>query len=1070
MPKRTDIEKILLIGSGPIVIGQACEFDYSGTQACKVLKAEGYKVILLNSNPATIMTDPDIAYRTYIEPITVEFLEKIIKKEKPDALIPTLGGQTALNVTFEAHKKGILKKYNVEVIGAKTDAIEKAENRSLFKKAMQEAGMKLPKSIYVKDTAGAIKFARKIGLPVVIRPSFTLGGAGGSIANTLKELTQKVEHALNISPSGEALVEESVLGWKEFELEVMRDKKDNAVIVCSIENLDSMGVHTGDSITVAPAQTLSDKEYQIMRDIAIKAMRVIGVDTGGSNVQFAVNPKNGEMVIIEINPRVSRSSALASKATGFPIAKIAALLAVGYTLDEIKNDITKKTPACFEPALDYVVVKVPRFTFEKFLEADQTLDTSMKSVGEVMSIGRTFKEALQKAMRSLEIGRFGLGADGLGYVKKVEELSKKNAPFALKNKLIEEIKYKLKTPNCDRIFNVKYALQMGLSVEEISSHSKIDKWFIYQIAEILDIENSIKEFIKQDTPRPTLSHKGRGIFVSLLKKSKMAGFSDYQIGYLLNSGENTIRNLRKKHGVFPVYKLIDTCAGEFESETPYYYSTYETENDELSKSTKKKVVIIGSGPNRIGQGIEFDYCCVQSALSLKKLGYETIMLNCNPETVSTDYDTSDKLYFEPLTFEDTLNVIEKEKPLGTIIQFGGQTPLNLALKLHNAGVKILGTHPDKIDLAEDRKQFAGILKKLKIPFTPWGTARTIPEAKKIANKIGYPVMVRPSYVLGGRAMKIIFDDYSLENFISANAEVFKGNEIFMDKFIEEATEVDVDAVSDGNDIFIAGIMEHIEQAGIHSGDSTCVLPPHSIKKEIQKTICRYTTEIAKCLKVVGLINVQFAIRDKTVFVLEANPRASRTVPFVSKATGIPVIKIATCVILGEKLKDVLKSEGISKTTPSDFSIKESVFPFMRFARVDPVLGPEMRSTGEVMGIDNEFGIAFYKAQIAAGASFNNLKKKVLVSISDRDKKHLTGVLREIKKLGYEIIATHNTHLFLEKNSIKTKKVAKLGEGKPNVVDIIKNRDVSLIINTPSGKKSYTDGYMIRRNAYLYNIP
>lgn len=1057
MPKRTDIEKILIIGSGPIVIGQACEFDYSGTQGCRALKEEGYKIILVNSNPATIMTDPEFSDRTYIEPLTVEFLEKIIKKERPDALLPTLGGQTALNLAIELYKKGILKKYRVELIGAKYEVIRKAEDRLLFKNAIEKVGLENPKSGYVKNFSEAKRIAEKIGFPNIIRPSFTLGGVGGSICCNKEEFEEKVRWGLSVSPVKKILIEESLIGWKEFELEVIRDKNDNVVIVCPIENLDPMGVHTGDSITVAPAQTLTDKEYQKLRAASIKIMREIGVDTGGSNIQFAVNPENGRIVVIEMNPRVSRSSALASKATGFPIAKIAAKLAIGYTLDELKNDITKKTPASFEPTIDYAVVKIPRFTFEKFQQADQTLTTSMKSVGEVMAIGRSFKEALQKAIRGLEIGRYGLGADGLGQVTLVEKLCHQADNSIEKKAYIEQVKYKLKVPNCDRIFNIKYAIQLGLKVAEISTLSKIDKWFIHQIKEIADLEEKIK--------------KTGDLNTGLLQKAKQYGFSDEQIAYLTKNTEKDIRNLRKKLKVLPTYKIVDTCAGEFEAYTPYFYSTYEEEDekmrDEGRGTRSKKIMILGGGPNRIGQGIEFDYCCVHAVFAFKHKGYETIMVNCNPETVSTDYDISDKLYFEPLTFEDVMNIYDREKPEGVIIQFGGQTPLNLAKKLKKAGVKILGTSCESIDLAEDREKFATILKKLKIPHPLWGCAKNTEDAKKIAKKITYPVIVRPSYVLGGRAMEIVYDKQSLEKYIQTAVDVAPEHPVFIDKFLEDAQEVDVDAISDGKDVLIAGIMEHIEEAGIHSGDSACVIPPKTLKPQITRIITDCTKKLAKALNVKGLINIQYVVKNGTVFILEANPRASRTIPFVSKATGIPVVKLAISALLGKKLPStVYRLPSILNYV----AVKESVFPFTRFSDVDPVLGPEMRSTGEVMGIDKTFAIAFAKSQIAAGMPLPQ-KGTIFVSVKNGDKEKILLAVNGLRKLKFNIIATKGTAEYLTSKNIKVKCVRKISEGCSDIVDLIKSGCLSLVINTPSGKKaSVSDGYLIRTTAILHNVP
>ena len=1034
MSKRTDIKKILIIGSGPIIISQACEFDYSGTQACKVLKQEGFKVVLVNSNPATIMTDPEIADKTYIEPITAEVIEKIIAKERPDALLPTLGGQTALNVTVELAERGVLKKYKVETIGADIKAIKKGEDRQLFKEAMKRIGLDLPKSDKARSLKSAYSVGKKLGFPLIIRPSFTLGGTGGSIAWNIKEFNDLAKRGLESSMIGEILIEESVIGWKEFELEVMRDLKDNVVIVCSIENFDPMGVHTGDSITVAPAQTLTDKEYQKMRDDAIKCIREIGVQTGGSNIQFAVNPKTGRQVIIEMNPRVSRSSALASKATGFPIAKIAAKLAVGYTLDEISNDITRKTPSSFEPAIDYCVVKVPRFTFEKFPEAKDILGVSMKSVGETMAIGRTFKEALQKALRGLEIGHSGLD----------NKLDYRRIPD-------EKIELRLKEPNASRIFYIKYALQKGYSVKKICSITNIDPWFINNIKEIVELEKEIrgKKFLSG----------------GLLLKAKQYGFGDKQIAQLIKSDELSVRKLRKKNGVEAVFKLVDTCAAEFEAYTPYYYSTYE-EEDETRFSKKKKIMILGGGPNRIGQGIEFDYCCCHASFALKELGYETIMVNSNPETVSTDYDTSDKLYFEPLTFEDVMNIIDRERPDGVIVQFGGQTPLNLAAGLEKAGAPIIGTSVGSIDKAEDREKFSKALKKLNINHPENGSALSKEEAFSVAGKIGYPVLVRPSYVLGGRAMKIVYDDKSLENFISEAKEACEGRPVLVDKFLEDAIEVDVDAISDGDLTVIGGIMEHIEEAGVHSGDSACVLPPHTLGDDILNTIKRYTCELSKELRVKGLMNIQFAIKDDKVFCLEVNPRASRTIPFVSKATGVPLAKIAAKVMAGKKLSEL----GFTKEVKvKHIAVKESVFPFSRFSGVDIVLGPEMKSTGEVMGIDSSFGIAFYKSQLAAGQGLP-LKGKIFISVKNNDKRNIVFVAKKLSDMGFEIIATAGTYKALCSNNIKARLVGKISEGDRSVLGLIRKNEIALIINTPSGEKGQSDMKPIRSLAVMQGVP
>ncbi len=1035
MPKRQDIKKIMIIGSGPIVIGQACEFDYSGTQACKVLRQDGFEVILVNSNPATIMTDPEFADRTYIEPITPEIVAKIIEREKPDALLPTLGGQTALNTAVSLAESRVLHQHGVELIGAKLEVIKKAEDRNLFKKAMLRIGLEVPKSDFAYSLEEALKIVEKIDFPVIIRPSFTLGGTGGGVAFNKEEFREIVTQGLLLSPINEVLIEESVLGWKEYELEVMRDLNDNVVIVCPIENFDPMGIHTGDSITVAPAQTLSDKEYQMLRDAAIAIMREIGVETGGSNIQFAIHPENGRMVVIEMNPRVSRSSALASKATGFPIAKFAAKLAVGYTLDEIPNDITKKTPASFEPTIDYVVVKIPRFTFEKFPEAEPRLTTQMKSVGEVMSIGRTFKEALQKAIRSLEIDRYGLGADG-------------------KDEIVKELVHqRLAVPNHERIFYLKYALSQGMSVEEAFELSRIDPWFLDNIKEISEFEKELVGKSIEDLNKETLL------------KAKQFGFSDYQLAFLLGSNEKEVRKRRKSLGVIPCYKMVDTCAGEFEAYTPYYYSTYGTES-EIKPSRKPKIMILGSGPNRIGQGIEFDYCCVHAAFALREEGFETIMVNCNPETVSTDYDTSDRLYFEPLTFEDVMNIIEAESPLGVIVQFGGQTPLKLAIPLEKEGINILGTSPSSIDLAEDRELFGNLLKSLGIKQPPHGTAKSFEEALVVAREIGYPLLVRPSYVLGGRAMEIVYSEEMLEKYIASAVKASPEHPILIDKFLEEAIEVDVDAVSDGDDVFIGGIMAHIEEAGIHSGDSACVLPPITLPREIIERVKEITIKLAKVLKVKGLINIQMAVKDVELYVLEVNPRASRTVPFVSKSVGVPLAKIAAKVMVGRKLKEF----GLVDTHEIEhISVKEVVLPFRRFPGVDIVLGPEMKSTGEVMGIDTSFGKSFAKAQDAAGSRLP-LQGTIFLSVSDKDKQSIIPIAKKLSRLGFELIATKGTGETLKKFGIKVKGILKVHEGRPNVIDLIKSRKIDLVINTPLGKETRTDGYFIRTAASNYGIP
>jgi carbamoyl-phosphate synthase large subunit len=1062
MPKRTDIKRILIIGSGPIVISQACEFDYSGTQACKALKEEGFEVVLVNSNPATIMTDPEMADRTYIEPITPEILEKIIARERPDALLPTLGGQTGLNVSVALYESRVLEKYGVQMIGAKYEAIKKGEDRNLFKESMKRIGLDLPRSGLAYSLEEAFEVAKEIGFPVIVRPSFTLGGTGGGVAYNIKEFKEVAARGLESSMIGEILVEESVLGWKEFELEVMRDLNDNVVIICSIENLDPMGIHTGDSITVAPAQTLTDKEYQRMRDAAIRAIREIGVETGGSNIQFAIRPEDGRMVIIEMNPRVSRSSALASKATGFPIAKMAAKLAVGYTLDEIPNDITKKTPACFEPTIDYCVVKIPRFTFEKFPTADPTLTISMKSVGETMAIGRTFKEALQKGLRSLEVGRHGLGSDGKDKIPFPADIPINSAQY------LEEIQKKLITPNAERIFYIRHALLLGMKVEEIHELTKIDPWFLYHISDITDLEKEIHSYgakIKDlELWKIQIPHQLR-LPELLLRKAKEFGFSDLQLAYLLGVDETTLRNMRKEKGILPTYKLVDTCGAEFEAYTPYYYSTYEIE-DEAKISSKKKVIILGGGPNRIGQGIEFDYCCVHASFALKELGYETIMVNSNPETVSTDYDTSDKLYFEPLTFEDVLHIIDLENPDGVIVQFGGQTPLNLAVPLEKAGAKIVGTTPDNIDRAEDRERFKVLLKKLGLIQPPNGTANSIEEALRIAKDITYPVVVRPSYVLGGRAMEIVYDEESLEGFTLQAVEASPEHPILIDKFLEDAIEIDVDAVSDGESCAIAGIMEHIEEAGIHSGDSACVTPPYSLSDELIEKLKQNTYALAKELEVVGLMNIQYAIKNDIVFVLEVNPRASRTVPFISKATGIPWAKVAAKVMVGKKLWELgIKGEVEIR----HIAVKESVFPFNRFYGVDTVLGPEMKSTGEVMGIDTDFGLAFAKSQIAAGLKMP-AKGRVFISVMNKDKRSMVFVAKKLIDLGFEIVATRGTAKVLTNNGIPVQTVFKVGEGRPDIVDRIKNGEIDLVINTPSGKKPKADEVAIRSQSVAHNIP
>jgi carbamoyl-phosphate synthase large subunit len=1049
MPRRNDIAKILIIGSGPIVIGQSAEFDYSGTQACKALKAEGYEVVLANSNPATIMTDPEMADRTYIEPLTKEYLEEIIRQESEAmqgqggkfALLPTVGGQTALNLAVELADSGILEKYNVELIGAQLRAIKMAEDRLLFKDAMNRIGLDVPKSALVNNLKDGLDFSGKIGFPLIIRPSFTLGGSGGGIAYNREELLDILARGLDLSPVHEVLIEESVLGWKEYELEVMRDLADNVIIVCSIENFDPMGVHTGDSITVAPAQTLTDREYQHMRDASIKVIREIGVETGGSNIQYAVNPANGRMVVIEMNPRVSRSSALASKATGFPIAKIAAKLAVGYTLDEISNDITKKTPACFEPTIDYVVVKIPKWQFEKFPGADEGLGPQMKSVGEAMAIGRTFKEALMKGIRSLETGK-KVGAE------KIE-------PRILTQRLV--------TPHPERLTYVRYALHQGMTVKELHKMTSIDPWFLYQLKEIAAMETEVSK------------HTAETLSTDLLRQAKRMGVSDERLALSIKAGVQTVRRMREERGVTPVYKLVDTCAAEFESYTPYFYSTYEDE-DEAPPTSKKKIIILGSGPNRIGQGIEFDYCCCHAAFALRDDGYETIMVNCNPETVSTDYDTSDRLYFEPLTFEDVLAVYQHESqsgaPVGVIVQFGGQTPLNLALPLKGAGVAIIGTSPESIDLAEDRKRFGKLLEELDIPQPPGAIATSVEEAVEGARKVGYPVLVRPSYVLGGRAMVIAYDDESVVRYMKEAVEYSQRRPVLVDHFLEDAIEVDVDALSDGEDVVIGGIMQHIEEAGIHSGDSSCVLPSVNLSAPVLSTIRDYTFKLARSLKVIGLMNIQFAIQNEKVFVIEVNPRASRTVPYVSKATGVPLAKIAARLMTGRKLREFLPSnaeQGADLATGAGYFVKSPVFPWNKFPGVDTVLGPEMKSTGEVMGSADTFGEAFAKAQLSAGQALPT-RGTVFISVVDRYKQESIELARRFVEMGFSLVATHGTADRLEKAGLNVDRVYKVKEGRPNVVDLIKGDRVQLVVNTPHGAEPWFDEKAIRRAAVTGRIP
>lgn len=1027
MPKDNSIKKVLIIGSGPIVIGQACEFDYSGTQSCMALSKEGIEVVLVNSNPATIMTDPQLASKTYIEPISVEFIEKIIAKEKPTHLLPTLGGQTALNAAIGLYEAGVLDKYNVKLIGANIDSIRKAEDRELFKEAMRNIGLKTPKSTVVRSLEEANIAVSEIGFPVIIRPSFTLGGTGAGIAYNKEEFESVVKWGLDQSPIREILVEQSVIGWKEFELEVMRDKADNVVIICSIENFDPMGVHTGDSITVAPAQTLTDKEYQLLRDASIAIIREIGVETGGSNIQFCVNPQNGEFYVIEMNPRVSRSSALASKATGFPIAKIATLLSIGYTLDEIPNDITKKTPASFEPTLDYVVTKIPRFTFEKFNTKDE-IGMQMKSVGEVMAIGRTFKESLQKAIRSLEMDYYGL-----------EDIEESDI-----SKIIDKIVH----PNSKRLFYIAKAMRMGMSIDEIHKYSFIDKWFLANIKQILDMENQIKL---------------NGVNIENIKKIKQYGFSDKYLAKLTGKKEEDIRSFARNLNVKNVYKMVDTCAAEFESHTSYLYSTYEDEN-ESKRSNSKKIVILGSGPNRIGQGIEFDYTCVHASLTLKEEGYESIMINCNPETVSTDYDISDKLYFEPLTFEDVMNVIENENPEGVILQFGGQTPLKLAKDLQKNNVKILGTDSSSIDLAEDRELFKQLINKLGLKQPNSATSTTIEQAINIANNIGYPVLVRPSYVLGGRAMTIVYDQSHMEKYSKEAIKVSGEHPILIDKFLEDAIEIDVDALSDGTDTVICGIMEHIEAAGVHSGDSACSLPPRTLSKQTIDELKNQTIIISKELNIKGFINIQFAIKDKIIYILEVNPRASRTIPFVSKATGIAWPKIATKVLLGRTLKEL----NIKEVIPKYYAVKEVVLPFAKFPDVDVVLGPEMKSTGEVMGIDKDFSLAYYKAFYASGSVLPT-KGNVFLSLADKDKLYVSEIAQKLINLGFKVFATQRTYNMI-KNLQNVFYVKKVSEGRPNILDLIINGEIDFVINTPSGKVSFSDSFHIRRLSLLKNIP
>ncbi len=1032
MPRREDIHKILIIGSGPIVIGQACEFDYSGTQACRALKQEGYAVVLVNSNPATIMTDPEIADRTYVEPLTLESVTAIIEKERPDALLPTVGGQTGLNLSVELHEKGILDKYGVQLIGANIDAIRVGEDRELFKAAMDEIGIQSPRGGFAHNWEEAERIVAEIGYPAIVRPSYTLGGTGGGTAFNPDEFEEIAENGLAASPVSQVLIEESILGWKEYELEVMRDLNDNVVIICSIENFDPMGVHTGDSITVAPAQTLTDREYQNLRDMSKACIRKVGVETGGSNIQFAINPENGDVRIIEMNPRVSRSSALASKATGFPIAKIAAKLAVGYTLDEIPNDITKKTPASFEPTIDYVVTKIPKWAFEKFPGSEDVLGTQMKSVGEVMAIGRTFKESLFKGLRSLEAVK----------------------PLRLHDIPDSELQRKLARPNSQRFSYITYALQSDYSIAEIHRLSGIDPWFLDQLAQVMELQAEIDS-------QPLLE-----IPVDTLRKAKEFGLSDRRLQYLTGSDESKVREHRKSLGISPVYKRVDTCGAEFESFTPYLYSTYE-EECEADPGSRKKIMILGSGPNRIGQGIEFDYCCCHASFALSDAGFETIMVNCNPETVSTDYDTSDRLYFEPLTFEDVMNIVEVERPDGVIVQFGGQTPLNLADKLHRAGVPIIGTSPDSIDLAEDRKRFGALLAELKIPCPENSTVTSAEEAKDVANKIGYPIVVRPSFVLGGRAMAIVYDDQTLDEYMRSAVDASPEKPILIDKFLERASELDVDALADETAVVIAGIQEHIEEAGIHSGDSSSVLPAQKIAAEHLETIEHYTRLLAKALSVSGLMNIQFAIQDDRVYVLEVNPRASRTVPFVAKATGVPIAKIASLVMAGER---TLADFNLPHVLPVPrIFVKSPVFPFKKFAGVDPILGPEMHSTGEVMGVGATFGEAYGKAMEGAGLSLP-LKGRAFISVNNTGKGQAVLLARRLVKLGFELVATHGTANRLREVGMDCETVFKVNEGRPNIADLIMQGEIAMIINTPLGKTSFYDEKAIRKAALQFNVP
>ena len=1048
MPRRSDIHKILLIGSGPIIIGQACEFDYSGTQACKALREEGYEVVLVNSNPATIMTDPEMADRTYIEPLTWAVVAKVIEAERPDALLPTLGGQTALNLAMDLHKHGVLEQFGVEMIGARPEVINKAEDRRLFKEAMEKIGLEVCRGETVHTLEEARRTMKEIGLPCVIRPSFTMGGSGSNIVYNRDEFDQIVGRGLELSPIKEVLIEESIIGWKEYEMEVMRDADDNVVIICSIENFDPMGVHTGDSITVAPAQTLTDKEYQRMRDASLAVIREIGVETGGSNIQFAVDPKNGRMIVIEMNPRVSRSSALASKATGFPIAKIAAKLAVGYRLHELPNDITRETRACFEPTIDYVVTKIPRFAFEKFPKADATLTTQMKSVGETMAIGRTFKESFQKALRGLEVGSFGFGCDS------------KDLWGTLQQPTIDEIRAKLAIPNADRVWYLRYAFKSGMTLEQIHDLTHIDPWFLEHLRGIIALEDELRTHSDFET-----------ISNALLKQAKQYGFSDRQLATLWHQSEMDVREERKRRGIVATFKSVDTCAAEFEAYTPYYYSTYEDEDETPPKPAGgKRIMILGGGPNRIGQGIEFDYCCCHASFALRELGIESILVNSNPETVSTDYDTSDLLFFEPLTTEDVLNICDRVQPDGVIVQFGGQTPLNLARALSSAGVPIIGTSVDTIEDAEDREKFSRILQRLNLKQPPNGIARNMDEARAEANKIGYPNLVRPSFVLGGRAMEICYDQVQLERFVAEAFIVAQGQPVLIDRFLEDAIEVDVDAICDGDTVIVPGVMEHIEEAGVHSGDSACAIPPYSLQEPMIAEIKQATHALALRLGVVGLMNVQFAIKKEdgiqVLYVLEVNPRASRTVPFVSKATGMPVAKIAAKVMAGVSLLE----QGYDRDPiPSHVSVKESVFPFIKFAGVDIILGPEMRSTGEVMGVSDRFSIAFAKSQLAAGTVLP-MEGKIFLSMAARTKDHMVDLARRLAAMGYPLMATEGTALRIEAAGIQVQHVKKLQEGHPNLLDYLIDGEIKFIFNTPSGKGARTDEGRIRAASVAHGIP